>query len=600
MKRVLVLMFLLASFQLFAQTKSTKTETVNGKKYYVHIVESGSTLYGIKNVYGVTVQEILDANPGSEEGIRAGQKLLIPVKDNATSGGQSETPATTSLTHTVEPHETLYGISRQYDLSIDELIRANPGAENGIQVGQELKIPGQKKENVQVTAPPKPRIEPTTGTPVFGTLTKDTIIHHTVLDHETLYSISRRYMADMDEIRELNKLNSLNIKPGQVLKIPVKKGNASQPGIREVIGGNGKPVDSMLLFPAKEKYTIGVLLPLFLDRGPGYSETVSNYALEFWMGAKLAIDSLEKMGMKAEIFVHDTKNDSAAIMKVLNSAEAQTYDMIIGPLFPNKIEIVSEWCKKRGIRMICPVAIPSGVLQDNPFVYAMVPSDITLVEGEATYILKNYSKDAIILVKPTSDKDMAMYNAFRKRFADTPYTGVRPKLIEATIDNFTDYIRKGGKTTIVIPATDKATVLKFMSALNKAAFRMGSGAITVFGTKEWIAFDDIKGQYKNKYSFHFSSPNDFNYGYERTKEVLRKYRRAYNTDFTKMSAQGFDVFMYVGNTMLLNKPSRQGVMNCIVMQQVAENSGFENTNCYMIYQEEYELVNAELKKEDAE
>ena len=591
MKFTLFIFLSFISLTVFSQVKSSVTEVVNGKKYYVHVVERGSTLYGIKNIYGVSMQEIFDANPGAEEGVKSGQKLLIPVKDdNQTSSPNPSGNMTAS--HTVKDQETLYGIARMYSISVQSLMDANPGSDQGIQVGQILKIPGANT-NIQTNGPVN-----TAKVPVQSTrpITKDTIISHTVLDHETLYSISKRYMADMDEIKRLNNLSTLNIRPGQVLKVPVKAENFAEVGIRSVSNVSARKIDSLLIFKKKEHYKIGVFLPLNLDRGPGYSEAITNYALEFWMGAQLAIDSLTQLGLKADVYLHDSKNDSMTIRNILNTSEAQDYDLIIGPLYPNHAGFVSQWCMEHQIRMICPVNIETSILENNPYVYAMVPSDITLIEGQADYIVKNYNTHAIILVKPLNESEMPVYEAFRKRYYDSAFKGNKPVLIEATMDNFTTFIRKGGKTAIIMPTSERATALKFMNALNKAAFRMGDDRITVFGTKEWMSFDDIQAQYRNKYSFHFASPYDFNYNYDYTKHILRKFRRKFNYDFTKMAAQGFDVFLYSGLKLLLEKDCKKGVMNQIQITQTGVGSGFENSKCFMIYQDDYELYNAEIPR----
>src|SRR5690554_6141800 len=114
---------------------------LNGKEYYLHIIQKGEGLYRISLNYGVSVQEILDANDDINESLKVGQILRIPVISgrNTTEGelGRSRE----FLNHTVERGQTAYFISRKYNIALDDLYQNNPGTENGLVVGAILRIP---------------------------------------------------------------------------------------------------------------------------------------------------------------------------------------------------------------------------------------------------------------------------------------------------------------------------------------------------------------------------------------------------------------------------------------------------------------------------
>src|SRR5690606_16187492 len=59
--------------------KSKKIEVIDGRKYYLHSVEKGQTLYAISKVYSVSVNDIVIENPEAIDGISQGQLLRIPV-----------------------------------------------------------------------------------------------------------------------------------------------------------------------------------------------------------------------------------------------------------------------------------------------------------------------------------------------------------------------------------------------------------------------------------------------------------------------------------------------------------------------------------------
>src|SRR6476620_2736524 len=133
-----------ANAQTGVVRKSAKTETVDGKKYYIHTVEKGQTLYAIAKAYDMTVNDVLVENPDALNGIKPGQVLRIPYQKQ--TGTTTVTPVPTDTAkyelHKVEAGETIYGICKKYNTTEAVLNSLNPDLKNGLKVGQEIKIPG--------------------------------------------------------------------------------------------------------------------------------------------------------------------------------------------------------------------------------------------------------------------------------------------------------------------------------------------------------------------------------------------------------------------------------------------------------------------------
>ena len=563
-----------------AQMEDVVYEYQKGKKYIVHFVQNGNTLWRIQETYKVPAKDIIAANPGVEKGIVEGQKLLIPA-----GAAEAKYPDGTLIKeHTVVKGETLFGLAKKEGASVEEITKLTPGIESGLKLGQVLRIPLKSvTEQVKpVETQPVKEVETTVD---FS----DTVIAHTVLDHETLYSISKRFMVPVEELQKFNKLKNTNIKPGQVLNIPLKKEKVKQVEIRQVTPVETNPVkevDKELLFKKKEEYNIALMLPFYLEGGEAGFKDV---ATEFYMGVELAIDSLEKMGFKAKLYVYDAKNDSAAIMNLLKKPEMKQMDLVFGPLIPQGADQVAAWCKTNGIRMVCPSASNSTILQNNPYVYAAVPTDITLQRILARYTVENHAKDQIVLVNSGVAKDKELYDAYRERFIELSKAKGNIKLIEIKTDDLAAYIRKNGNTVFVVPTRDKGAAMKFMGALQKSGSKAGSGTISVFGTKDWGNFEDIRGVTKNKFNLHWASANDLNYNLPETKKLLRQFRRKFKCDMSKYSAHGFDVMYHFTTTLLMDKPNAPGVINNFDLQQVGEGNGFENNQAYILKHVEFEL-----------
>ncbi len=591
MKYWIIAIFLLSSIQLFAQPKHAEIEEKDGKKYYVHIVQDGNSLWGIHVLYNTDVEDIVATNPGVENGIKSGQKILIPVKEELKKGEiadvviSPENPVEPKIIkHVVQSKETLFGISKKYSVTVDEIIKANPGTENGVKVGQELVIPGGTMPVPVVVDPNRPK----SNKDIKISFT-DTIIEHIVLPHETIYSISKRFMVPVEDLKSVNGLRNNKIRNGDLIKIPVRKEKIQKVEIRQVKPVEVKKVDSTFIFKRKKEYEISILLPFFLDKGAGYSATVSDLSTEFYMGAQLAIDSLEKAGLRATIRIYDSQNDTMSLKAILKKSDFQDVDMVIGPLFPDKMNVVARWCEDHKVKYICPVAVNSDILKGNPYVFSAIPSDVTLIEGAAKYLLNKGGNDQNILVKPVSQKDLILYERFRMAYMNLPFKGTRPKLIETNLQDFKTFIKKGGSTFFVVPTTDEATATKFMNALFSVTNNQND-MVSVFGTKDWMQFDGINESYKNKFNFHFSAPNDFNYSYDSMKNLARKYRKNYGADMTKMAVQGYDVMLYFCLKYLLEKNPSTGVMSNFKMVQRGTGNGYENNNCFIMKQEDFELI----------
>jgi LysM repeat protein/ABC-type branched-subunit amino acid transport system substrate-binding protein len=573
----LILYLFLMFFNLsFAQPENPTIEEIQGKKYYVHFVQAGNTLYGLSKLYKLSAEELLNTNPSAVNGLQIGQKIIIPVERQVVQNTVEEIKA--PETHTVLKSETLYGISRKYNVTLDELVRLNPGCENGLSVDQVLKLPTSARYSETQEKVMKTQV-------VFT----DSTILYTVLPHETMYSISKRFMVSVDEIKSANNLSNEKIRKGDVLKIPAKKEQIKKIEVRKVEDIKINSVENEVFFKNKNKYNIIYFLPFNLDGNPDQQKSL---ATEFLMGAQLALDSLEMLGLNATIRVIDVNNDTTKFKQILTQKEVKNADLLIGPFTGKNLDVAARFAKQNHIRLISPLFPSTTILRDNLYVYNAINSDITLIEALATYVAKNKINENLVLVKPDG-KDLDLYHAFQVKFKNL--TAGKVKLVECSQNDLATFVKKSGKTILIVPSRDKVFASNFINNLAKSALKNAN--ISIYSTKEWVNNDDIRGFYKNKYNIHFASPNDFSYTYPQTKSILRKYRTVYNTDLTKYSTQGFDITMFFLQEFYLNKPNSEGVMNKFKMKTLQSGSGYENKTCFILEQIDYDLKRVDVISE---
>ena len=607
MKKLVIILLLCLPYFASAQPGVATVVEKNGKKYYEHTVEEGNTLWGLQRMYGVSVEEIVAENPMLKDGLKKGQQVLVPMTKESIKKIPTED-------YKVRKGETLYGLSRKFNTSIDDLIMLNPELKDaGLAKGQIIQIPVQEGSEEPPTSQitrPNPELPVSPNPFVVDTVVNedgsedqvsfqfsDSTIRHIVMSHETLYKVSKRFMVPVDEIMRINALTSTTIKEGQILIIPVKQERVERLEIKAV-PDERDPETGPLKFEPKEKYQIALMLPFCLDGGSKYNSRVTRLVTQFYMGAKMAVDSLERLGLVADLVVYDTKNDSAHIQSILADTNFLATDLVIGPFYEDNIETLSTFCKENRIRMVCPVRTSEDHLKDNRLVYQAVPNSVVSMTLLAGYMLENNANDHIVLVKPDLESDMEMYNAFRDAFQSLPVEGVRPTLVETTAGSFTGNIRSGVNTLLVIPTNDQKTAIRFMNSLGRWGKR--SKGIYVYGTKEWVNFTDINNMYKNKYNFRYASSNFMDYYTDLAINVNKMHRAIYKTDLSTMAAHGYDIISYFSSEFFLteveNKPSL--VMDGFNMEQVDPTSGYRNTHLFVIQQEEYELFDTQKGHDD--
>ena len=159
--------------------KIPKEEKPTTGDYSIYTVAKGDSLYGIAKKYNLSVDELIKYNNLDSTNLSVGEQLLIPNIGNLSS------------TYIVKSGDSLYSIAKKYGISVDELKRANGLTTNNLSIGQTLVIPESKSE-----------------------------IGYVVKAGDSLYSIAKKYGISVDELKKANGLTTNNLSIGQELIIP--------------------------------------------------------------------------------------------------------------------------------------------------------------------------------------------------------------------------------------------------------------------------------------------------------------------------------------------------------------------------------------------
>ncbi len=194
----------------------------DGSHYYV--VQPGDTMWLIARKFGVSLEALLKANPQVTDGdkISIGEKIFIP-QGSGGSGGSGGSSA--GGTYTVRAGDTMWSIAKKFGISLSELIRLNPQIKdpNMIYPGQRINVP---RTPVKPPAPPQPPVPPTPPTPPTppapGPSNENNGRLYFVKSGDTFFNIAQRYALNLDSLIRANPQiqNPDAIVPGMQLYLP--------------------------------------------------------------------------------------------------------------------------------------------------------------------------------------------------------------------------------------------------------------------------------------------------------------------------------------------------------------------------------------------
>ena len=191
-----------------------------------HIVRKGESLYSISKKYKVTVSQLEQLNPAAKKGLAVNSILQISEKKEIED----------VVEHEVVAKETLFGLSKKYNLSIEKLKQLNPSIESeGLKVGQVLQVSKTKKNSIfeeVVVEKPKRKKDKVEKNQEFQ---ENQELFHTVLPKETKYGLSKKYKISIAELEKLNPQIKNDLAVGARLVIRTSEKIEKEVVVEEVV-----------------------------------------------------------------------------------------------------------------------------------------------------------------------------------------------------------------------------------------------------------------------------------------------------------------------------------------------------------------------------
>ncbi len=590
LKALLIMSFLfLVPFLMQAQDKKPNLEIhkISGREYYIHTIEKGNTLYEVSRMYAVPIKDLLKANPSAVDGYAIGDRILIPLKDvKRRDFDQTLEVDGNFLIHKVEKKNTLYAISKEYNVDQKDIIAENPEVVNGLKEGMELKIPVakmKKTEQRELYVPAK----------------QDEWQTHLVEPKETVYSLSKKYNVSIDSLLEVNNGLVGGLRVGETIKIPILKKLRPLMSTKDSVYSALQNFDSTNI---KQTYNVALMLPFDLDRNASVANSSHNfgsgaYSIEFYEGVLIALDSLKKQGMNIKLMVYDTQNDSSVTAQILKKPEFTSTDLIIGPLFYKNFVKAADYAKKNGINIVSPVKQSNKILLGNPYVSKVATSSPLLVKELANYSYKYWKRSNLILLNHQGEDDDSYIQTFIKTYKeitlaskDSTMHAVPTELIygDKSWTNLKNNLSEVKNNIIYIPSENQA----FITTLLNALYGLSSDyQITLIFNDNIRDYDNIELSYLQKLNVHVLTSEYINNESEAVKNFKKTFHTKYNHLPSKFSYLGYDVAYYYlnlldqfgvnYNAMFLGYKQDMLMLNFDFFKTGIE-SGFENHSVFLL------------------
>ena len=635
MRKILLFLCVLTGFSLWAQPKQHNSYTV----------KEGDTLESIAKVFRVSPSDIKSLNPTLEKGLQKGMLLIIPGDEISYFNKKQPTGFEK---YTVKDKETLYGLAQRFHITQDDLRRYNMILyKKELRKGQEITIPlyrdapkeiskgkeGLTKyivkpgeglwriaQNYGVTQETLERLNPNLPNPlkegmeiwvpagksgVPEVTTDKALVLYQVEKGEGFMSLERKFGLSQKELEKLNPELKDGIKLEAQIWIPKNNfldyvatlGGASQTDVATGNATDANPKIKSGMNPSNTK-TVSFVLPFRVNGIQAgniadikiklQKEKITAIASDFYSGALMALDSLQKMGFSLTVNVYDSNGNAQGVKAISSSEGLKNSQVIIGPFSPSAFNALSETITSDNIAILAPLSNRNIELRPN--VFQTVPTIEVQQNSMISFINQKYPDANIVLLSDAKSKDMneKLLSSFSQAKNVDNIQGIQSALNkEATNIVFVS-------SDDVVFLSDAIRILYNIAGING---KNKNYNIIMATLDKGDAYDHNSISNSQLSALKFTYPAANRYAGE-SNPFIKKYLKTYKISPSKYAFRGFDLTMdavlrtsVVGNFIKeanIGETSYQENKFQYV-KNAAKGGGYENRAVYILRYEDLQI-----------
>lgn len=398
-------------------------------EFFLHTVTKGQGLYSISRMYGVTENDIIKYNPGSETVIKVGEQLRIPNRQQSSTGHF----------HTIQKGETLYRLSVENRVSVKEICDANPGlSADNFKIGQVIVIPATSDEDpLQSTLEAAGDLLPKQTVKDIEILSQqipEYKTEHVVERRETIYRICKNYGITQEEFLAANpEYRRAKLRKGATVKIPYSASELeSFKKAKQKAQERIESISDDALFQMVENFepqkndviNAALILPFSLEDS---TSTEQKRMIEYYQGILLALDKLKGEKVSVNLKVIDSKDENTSIAPLFESGQLDNADIIFGPRHANHITTAAKWSTAHQVPLV-PLPLNSNVddVYNSPYIFQLNTPQSYFHQEIYGHFLKQFPNPNVILLDADDYSKNDFITGLKVTLADRkiPYTTI--------------------------------------------------------------------------------------------------------------------------------------------------------------------------------
>lgn len=516
--------------------------------------------------------------------------------------------------HVVEEKQTLYSISKAYEVTVEDIYRYNPTLrETGLKKNSIIIIPSKAAlaENpAQKTQNEDKKAAARQEEPVMAkqeTAEEPVILTHTVKWYEDIESIAQKYGVPAEEILLANGLSGKKLKNRQSIIIPEKGKYAKLPEAPASVSGEEEEdtnLDTAFDEPSQTDFGIGIIMPktrikatvLLPLKATGNSSSRSN--MDFYSGVMLAAKDMAEKGIDIELDVHDISSGNFGVNRFTLSQS----DLTIGPVSTGDLTKLFTMAPGTG-KIISPLDPKAGQLVTENENMVQAPASILLQYSDmAAWIaedLRQEDKVIVISEKEARQNDAGLMMRSAIESASVAYIPFSYSILDGRTvhEPLERLMTQEGVNRIVIASESEAFVNDVVRNLNLIVH--DKYAVVLYGPAKIRSFETIEVENFHNTSLHASLAYFIDYDDMRVRNFLLRYRALFCTEPTQFAFQGYDVARYFfemcakygDNWPYMLENSRQDMLQSTFCYKKTPGGGYANEGIRrIVYGTDYSVI----------
>lgn len=518
-----------ASGQGVTVPKSTDIVVLRGKSYYLHTVQPGQTLFSICKAYGADLEEVKTLNKKKDNNLSLYEVVQIPYTEPFVQQDSKY------YYHKVDKGETLYSISRLYDIKPKRLLKFNAEYSHNepLSVGAVVKLPLDE-------------------------------INPSVLKQKKELPVSVKQVAVKPEAEKKTEVLTehvgdvkIGVFPSLKEKLVVKDTLPAK--AREVLSQDEKKVMpeyiSEVYMPADPFVKVALMLPFSAKDYPRYADSLGGHQsvslssrseqfISFYEGVLLAVDSLKNQGYEIDLHVFDTERNSDKMYSITGDINLLRPDLIIGPVYGSVYKAMADNLVNKDIPMVYPLSSRSEGFEEYANFIQVNASSSVLVSRMEDWLDAQRAKANIvhIALAGADDSDFPEKKILKERMQKME--GVhffKWDTEQAQLDQLRALLLPDRENILFLPLAKEADVSKILPLLTALA---DGYRITVVGLPEWQTFTSVDHETYYKLNTKFFTYSYVDYASNAALTMAAKYRKYFYAEPNSLVYKAFDLGLY--------------------------------------------------------